>query len=170
MRPTITKKITGSALAILVLILSGLVLSCSADKQELPPAPEVVLKDVAGKQVELKDFRNKVVIVNFFATWCGPCRMEIPQLINLQGKFKDKGFQVIGISLDPNPAAVLEPFAKNMKIPYPLLLGNQDTALTFGGFRGIPTTFLITRDGKIFKKYTGVQPETVLEKDIAGLL
>ncbi|MBF0509712.1 MAG: TlpA family protein disulfide reductase [Deltaproteobacteria bacterium] len=170
MRPTKTKKIAGSVLVTLVWIFTGLFLSCAADKQELPPAPEVVLKDLAGKQVGLKDFRSKVVMVNFFATWCGPCRMEIPQLINFHGKYKDKGFEVIGISLDPNPAAVLEPFAKNMKIPYPLFLGTQDTALTFGGFRGIPTTFLITRDGKIFKKYTGVQPDSILEKDIVGLL
>lgn len=132
---------------------------------------DFVFNDLNDKPLRLSDFRGNVVLVDVWATWCGPCRMEIPGFINLYKKYKDKGFEIIGISVDEDGKKAVIPFAKEYKINYPLVVEDMDNVeKVFGPIRGIPTTFLIDRDGVIKNKYIGVRPESEFEKDIKKLL
>jgi len=126
--------------------------------------PAVTLKDLDGKDVALPDLKGKVVFVNFWATWCGPCQEEIPMLIDMQNKFASKGFIVIGIAMDEEGKSVVAPFvAKELydvegqkaHINYPILLGNDQASEQFGGILGYPTSFLISRDGRELKRFMG---------------
>jgi thiol-disulfide isomerase/thioredoxin len=126
--------------------------------------PDVTLKDLDGKDVALPDLKGKVVFVNFWATWCGPCQEEIPMLIDMQNKFASKGFTVIGIAMDEEGKSVVAPFvAKELydvegqkaHINYPILLGNDQASEQFGGILGYPTSFLISRDGRELKRFMG---------------
>ena len=139
--------------------------SASANSAESSAAPEVTFKDLHGKDVSLSAFRGKVVLVNFWATWCGPCRFEIPSLIEFQQKYGDRGFVVLGVAMDDEGKSVVEPYiAKELfdvagqKVPinYTVLLGNDAVAEKFGGIIGIPTSYLISRDGKIVKQIIGL--------------
>jgi cytochrome c biogenesis protein CcmG/thiol:disulfide interchange protein DsbE len=133
-------------------------------------APLFALKDLEGNTVRLKDLRGKVVLLNFFATWCGPCRQEISDLVGLDKKFHSKGLQVIGISLDMEGAAVLHPFVRRYGITYPVVLGDRQVVLDYGGIRGIPTSFLIDRNGMVIKHFVGFQPGQVIEAAVVELL
>ncbi|MEB3299885.1 MAG: TlpA disulfide reductase family protein [Candidatus Sericytochromatia bacterium] len=114
-----------------------------------------------AKRVSLASLKGKVVLVNFWATWCPPCRHEIPDLIRLQDDLKGKGFTVLGISLDDDPQGAVPGFVKEfgarekVRFNYPLLVGNEDVARGFGGIRGIPTTFLLDRKGVIRQRWIG---------------
>jgi cytochrome c-type biogenesis protein len=128
------------------------------------PAPEFTLKDLAGKDVSLSDYKGKVVLVNFWATWCTPCLGEIPELIEMQEKYGPKGFVILGLAMDEEGTSVVAPWVEKMrfdvkgqKLPmnYPILIASQDTADKFGGLIGYPTSVLITKDGKQLKRVTG---------------
>ena len=129
----------------------------------LPPAgvagaaPAFTLTDITGKSVSLSDFKGKVVILDFWATWCPPCRREIPDFITIQNEFGAKGVQVVGIALD-EPGKV-QAFARANGMNYPVLLGTQETATLYGGIEGIPTTFIIDRKGKIVERFEGFRPK-----------
>jgi peroxiredoxin len=112
-------------------------------------APEWVLSGLDGKTVQLSDFKGKVVVLNFWATWCPPCRREIPDLVALHTKYADQGVVVIGVSLDEGGAAGVQSFATKSGIHYPLVMGDQQTAQAYGGISSIPTTFIIGRDGRL---------------------
>ncbi|MBM3269844.1 MAG: TlpA family protein disulfide reductase [Candidatus Sericytochromatia bacterium] len=124
-------------------------------------APDFALKDLQGKTVKLSQFKGKVVMVNFWATWCPPCIHEMPSLESLYNANKKKGFVVLGISLDDEPQKEVPQFLakfkkdKGVKITYPLLVGDEKVGDSYGGIRGIPTTFLVDRKGNIAKKYIG---------------
>ncbi len=133
-------------------------------------APDFVLPDLKGKPVNSKSFLGKITVVNFWATWCGYCRLEIPQLNQLHKKYKDKGVRIVGISLDKKGASVVLPFIKTNPINYSVLFGNSDLIRNFGGFRGLPTTFLIDQEWRIQKKYPGYVDKSVIEKDVIPLL
>ena len=149
----------------------------------MKPAPELVLKDLNGKETSLQQYAGKVVLVNFWATWCDPCRTEIPWLIDLEKRYGDKGFVVLGVSMDDEGKSVVQPFvekerfdvdSQKMAMNYPILIGDSDVADKFlggiGGIVGLPTSVLISRDGKRVKTTIGpVDPEK-LERDIQGLL
>src|SRR5882724_2035032 len=129
------------------------------------PAPEVTFKDLDGTDATLAKYRGKVVLVNFWATWCDPCYIEIPWLIEMQQKYEAKGFTVLGISMDEEGKSAVAPFlakerfnVNGQKLPmnYPIVIGNDDVADKFGGLLGYPTSFLISRDGKIVKKVQGL--------------
>jgi cytochrome c biogenesis protein CcmG, thiol:disulfide interchange protein DsbE len=124
-----------------------------------------------GKDLKLASLKGKVVLLNFWATWCGPCMMEIPSFVALQAAYKNKGFQAVGVSVD-DPPDKLPPFAKEFKINYPLLVGQEreDIQEAFGGIFGIPISFLISRDGKVCRKQVGPASREQFESWIKALL
>ena len=134
-----------------------------------PDAPPISLTDIGGKKLDLADYKGKVVVLDFWATWCGPCRIEIPGLMEMQDKYAKQGFSVIGISLDDEPGPVVE-FYKEFKMNYPVAVGNQRIGELYGGIFGLPTTFLIGRDGRIYAKHTGATSPSVLEDEVQQLL
>lgn len=135
------------------------------------PAPlDFTLKDMNGIDVKLASFKGKVIVLNFWATWCGPCRVEIPYLIELQRQYGED-LVVLGVSVD-DPAEKLKPYAVEMKINYPLLVGNgrQDFQDAYGPFWGIPVTVFVSRDGLIHKKHSGIASKEQFEHEITSLL
>jgi len=138
--------------------------------QGLRATPDFILKDLSQKKVKLTDFKGKVVILNFFTTWCPPCRAEIPELIRLYRLNKEKGLMVLGVSLDMDvPAQGLATFVRNMKITYPVLMGTTDLAEKYQ-VNGVPTTILINREGMTHTRYDGLVPASRFEKDLRSLL
>ncbi|AFH50635.1 Thiol-disulfide isomerase-like protein [Ignavibacterium album JCM 16511] len=142
------------------------VITSASDKK----AADFKLKTLEGKEVKLSDFRGKVVIVDFWATWCPPCRKGIPDLISLQDEFK-KDLVVIGISLDQqNTIKDLKPFIENYKINYPVVLGDEKVVKDYGGINAIPTSFIIDQKGNIVDSHVGLVPKTVYVDQIKSLL
>ena len=133
-------------------------------------APNFKLADLSGHSVELASHRGKVVLIDFWATWCPPCRQEIPHFIELYKAYRGKGLEIIGIALDQSGAAVVKPFAQMNGINYPIVIGTPQVEAAYGGIRGIPTTFLVDKKGQIAKKYIGYQDKEVFEKEIQALL
>jgi len=134
------------------------------------PSPAWELKGVDGKLVKFSDFAGKVVILDFWATWCGPCRMEIPGFIELQKQYADKGLVVVGVSLDQDGASVVKTFMDKTGIIYPVVLGDETIVCAFGGVEGIPTTFIIDRNGRIVGMHVGYTEKTEFESEIKPLL
>jgi thiol-disulfide isomerase/thioredoxin len=143
------------------------------------PAPEVTFKDLDGKDVTLAQYKGKVVLVDFWATWCDPCRIEIPWLIELQQKYGAKGFTVLGVAMDDEGKSVVAPFLEKerfdvngQKLPmnYPIVLGNDAIADKFGGLLGYPTGYLISREGKQVKKMQGLTSYDEIAKAIESQL
>ena len=133
-------------------------------------APDFELADLSGKKVRLSDFKGKVVILDFWATWCGPCRMEIPHFVRLQSKYRAQGLAIVGLSLDADGEKSVRPFADEHDVNYTMLLANGETANLYGGVVGIPTTFVLDRQGRIVKKFIGVMPPEAFEEAIRPLL
>ena len=131
-------------------------------------APQFALQDLDGKTISLKDFGSKVIIVDFWATWCGPCRMEIPHLNQLYLENKSRGLQIVGVSMDDGSDAVKQFLLKN-RVDYPVVMGNDGIASDFGGVEGLPTKFIIDRNGNIVRKLVGYQVAE-LERTIRELL
>lgn len=127
------------------------------------------LKDSNGKTVRLSDFKGKVVVLDFWATWCPPCRKEIPGFVNLHNNYQAKGVEVIGVSLDRGWPQV-KTFMQEYRISYTILLGDQKLTEMYGGFTGIPTTFVIDRNGVIRDVHTGYMPEETFEESVKLLL
>lgn len=130
-----------------------------------------VLKDLAGADVKLSAFRGKVMLVNFWATWCGPCKIEIPWFVDLQTRYGKDGFQVLGISID-DTLDRLTPYAAQYKINYPVLqgLGHKEVQEAFGPLWGVPTTYVISREGKLCAKHIGATARAGFEAEVQGLL
>ncbi len=163
--------------AFLALLLFFLVLYLGVQKREAEvrelkgtltgqPAPNFTLKTADGKEVSLKDFKGKVVLINFWATWCPPCREELPLFEKIYEKYKDKGFVILAINTDPEN---LKDFMKDfgVKLTFPILIGD-DKILDLYPVRGLPTSFLIDREGKIVKVRLGIYRD--LEEDLRKLL
>lgn len=132
---------------------------------------DFVFNDLNDKPLRLSDFRGKVVLVDVWATWCPPCREEIPGFIKLYEKYKDKGLEIIGISVDQGGKNIVKTFTEKFKINYHIVIGDPEEVMKiFGPIRGIPTTFLIDEKGMIKNKYIGYRPEEVFEEDIKKLL
>jgi len=149
--------------------------SLQAATAESKPEPEIKLKDLQGKDVSLADLKGKVVFVNFWATWCGPCQEEIPSLIDMQNKYASKGFTVLGIAMDEEGKSVVAPFVAKEKydvngqqvpINYPIVIGSDEAADKFGGVMGYPTSFLISRSGKQIMKFQGPPDTDIVEKAV----
>lgn len=119
--------------------------------------------------LDLTNYRGKVVLLDFWATWCTPCRGETPHLVELQNKYREQGLQVVGISMDDGPKPVHE-FYEEFKMNYPVALGNEKVAEAYGGVLGLPVTFLIGRDGRVAAKYVGEVQMPTLEHWVKSLL
>jgi peroxiredoxin len=142
---------------------------CNAKKK---PAPlDFTLKDMHGKDVKLADFKGKVIMLNFWATWCGPCQYEIPMFVQLQEQYRNQGVVFLGVSVDDDPGDALQQFAQTKHMNYPVLIGkDNEIQEAYGPLFGIPTTMLISRDGTICTRYAGARPKEKFESDIKALL
>jgi len=139
-------------------------------EKEWGNAPDFTLPQLNGKSLTLSDFKGKVIILNFWATWCPPCRMEIPDFVELFEKYKDEGLVIIGVSLDGGDSRSVKQFSEKYKINYPIVLGNAKVTKDYGGVRAIPATFVINRKGNIKEKYIGYQPRSTFEEEAKKLL
>jgi thiol-disulfide isomerase/thioredoxin len=129
------------------------------------------LKDVSGKNVRLADYKGKVILLDFWATWCGPCKIEIPWFVEFQNKYGPQGLQVVGVSVD-DTVEMLRPYVKDLKMNYPVLLGlhHDDIQDAYGPLWGIPVTSIISRDARICAKHSGISSKENFEKEIKSLL
>lgn len=136
----------------------------SAFNNDDPVAPEFRLKDLEGNEVALSDFKGKVIFLNFWATWCGPCKYEIPDFIEVYDKYNEKGLEIIGISLDRIGVGKLQNFVEEYKINYPIVLGSQKVQDDYKPGQFIPVTFIIDREGKIRHRQVGPMRKDTIEK------
>lgn len=135
------------------------------------PMPRFVLSSVTdGKAIDSNTYKGKALLINFWATWCPPCRKEIPSLIELQEKHGAKGFSVIGISTDQGGSSLVAKFAQKMQINYPVVISDNDTPRNFGNILGIPTSFLVDKEGNVRKRYDGYVDHETLERDLLQIL
>jgi thiol-disulfide isomerase/thioredoxin len=155
---------------------SGVSASASGSGKDAPP---VAFKNLQGQDLALTSLKGKVVVLNFWATWCEPCRIEIPWMIGFQDKYAAKGFTMLGVAMDDEGKSVVEPYVEKTqfdvdghqeKMNYPIVLGNDDLAAKFGGLIGLPTTVIISKDGKIAKRFIGLANHDELQKEIESLL
>jgi len=132
--------------------------------------PDFALKDSSGKTVQLSDYHGKVVLLNFWATWCAPCKVEIPWFVEFQRQFKDTDFAVLGVSMDEDGWNSVRPYMKDHPFNYPVVIGNDDVGKLFGEIDDLPTTFIIDRDGHIVKKHVGLISKSDYQTEITALL
>jgi thiol-disulfide isomerase/thioredoxin len=149
---------------------SILIISAAFCYQSKEKAPNFTLKTKEGQTITLSKLKGKVVLINFWATWCGPCRAEIPGFKEVYNKYKSKGLEIVGISLDENGWEDVTPFMKQYSINYPVVIGNEKTAKAYGDIYGLPTSFVIDKQGYIVDKHVGLLSKEQLEEKIKGLL
>ena len=164
---------------LLIVIATMLTLAGSGCKQSQSTFQTVQMKSLEDSNITVADYHGKVVLVNFWATWCDPCRVEIPWLIEMQNKYGPKGFTVLGIAMDEEGKPVVAPFVakerydvngQKLAMNYPIVVGNEKVAEKFGGLLGYPTSILISRDGKVLKRTTGLINYDATTKMIEGAL
>jgi len=143
--------------------------SATPSATEHSPAPAFSLTDINGQKLDLASYRGKIVLLDFWATWCAPCRTEIPHFIELQNKYGSQGLQIIGISLDDS-AKPVQKFYAEQKMNYPVAVGDDKLADQYGGVLGLPVAFLIDREGRIITQHTGETDAAVFEKEVAEAL
>jgi len=134
------------------------------------PAPNFSLKDADDKVVNLADYRGKVVLVNFWATWCGPCEAEIPWFIEFEKKYKDQGFAVLGVSMDDDGWKSVRPYIASHKINYRIMIGSEMVSQQFGEIEALPTSFVLDREGRIASNHVGLVDKVDYQNEIVKLL
>jgi thiol-disulfide isomerase/thioredoxin len=133
-------------------------------------APALVLKDVRGRTVRISDYKGKVVLLNFWATWCPPCRAEMPDLIKIQREYQSKGLQVIGITYPPETIREVRQFMRKLGVNYPIALGRKETKVLFDQTDTLPVTIVIDRKGKVHERIEGILLPEEFEEKIKPLL
>lgn len=154
--------------------------ACSSETQPVPStlkdpasrhkAPEFALKDYRGNVIHLSDYRGKIVLLDFWATWCGPCNVEIPWFKDFESKYKGRGFEVVGVSMDDSGWKAVEPFMQSKRMNYQIVLGDDKTGDQFGGIQVLPTVFLIDREGRVALVDVGLGAKKEFEDAIEQLL
>ena len=134
------------------------------------PAPDFELTSLDGKRVKLSDFRGKAVLLNFWATWCSPCKVEMPWFVELQNKYGNDGLVVLGVAMDDTEASKIARFTSEMGVNYPVLLGNDKVSEDYGNVQYLPTSFFINRDGKFVDKGVGLIDHNEAEKYVQKAL
>jgi peroxiredoxin len=160
----------------MVLMLAG----CSTEQQPLhsslkvegkrQEAPDFALRDANGKTVKLSDYRGKVILLDFWATWCGPCKMEIPWFMEFERKYKDRGFAVLGLSMDDDGWQSVKPFVQELGVNYRIMIADEHTGDLYGGIEALPTAFLIDREGRVATEKVGVSSRRDFQDGIEELL
>jgi thiol-disulfide isomerase/thioredoxin len=166
-----------AAMALAAVLISGAVVEAQrrptplCNAAPVPNALDHVLKDVAGRDVSLRSFSGKIVLLNFWATWCVPCKVEIPSFVELYERYQRRGVEIVGVDVGESRATV-EPYVRQMKVNYPILLtGDRKDLLTaFGVDIGLPTTVIINRDGSVCRRRVGLMSRELFEQVIKALL
>ena len=161
-----------------IALLSALLAGCSSSPTRAAgvseggrkAAPDFTLIEGNGRPVKLSKYKGKVVLLNFWATWCGPCKTEIPWFIEFEKTYKDRGFETLGVSMDENGWQAVRPFVKKMAVNYPVMIGNDGVAQLYGGIEALPSTFLIDRDGRIASVHLGLVGRHDYEDEILRLI
>jgi thiol-disulfide isomerase/thioredoxin len=130
------------------------------------PAPDFALQTLDGKTLRLSDFRGKGVLLNFWATWCVPCKVEMPWFVELQKQYASQGLQVLGVAMDDASAEDIAKFAKELGVNYPIVIGKEAVGDAYGGIPFLPATFYVGRDGKVVDKIYGLKSRSDIEDDI----
>ena len=170
-----TRKLTIAGTAVVMVVLGVLLVRHMRPGSQGPApkqhalAPDFTLSQLNGEQLTLSSYHGKVVLLDFWATWCVPCREEIPHFVELQDKYRERGLQIIGVSMDDS-ADPVRPFAQQFRMNYPVVMGNAKLGEEYGGVLGLPIAFLLDRDGRIVKKHIGATAIEVLDREIAPLL
>lgn len=139
-------------------------------EKDRKPAPEFTLKDSHGRVAKLSEYKGKVVLLNFWATWCGPCKIEIPWFIDFEQRFKDRGFAVLGVSMDEDGWEAVKPYLTERKVNYRVVIGNDEVADQYGGVSSLPTSFLVDKTGRIASVHVGLVSKSVYQNEIEQLL
>jgi cytochrome c biogenesis protein CcmG/thiol:disulfide interchange protein DsbE len=153
-----------------ILILAMMLTGCDKNKENLKDAPDFTLRNGYGETFTLSDQKGKMVIINFWATWCPPCQREIPDFIDLYQKYKEDGLMIVGVSVDQTGWDVVDKYIQNMGIQYPVMMFTPDVIRNYDNFQSIPTTFIIDKKGRIVNKITGYRPRSFWEEEIKKIL
>ena len=183
--PTKSTARSATIIIILILVVTGMIISSkylvknqaatgtslAGGNVQGKTAPDFVLTSIDGKPVKLSDFKGKAVVLNFWATWCAPCKIEIPWFEDLQKQYGPQGLEIVGVNMDDNPTIdSIGKFAREQKINYTVLLGTEQVADLYGGAEALPTTFYIGRDGKIVARAFGLISHKEIEQNIQSAL
>ena len=157
-------------LSIAVVFTVFLFTACTAQQEKREKAPNFSLQTQNGKVIELSKLTGKVVLVNFWATWCPPCRAEIPDFIEVYNTYKSKGFEIVGIALDEDGWSKVAPYIEKAKMNYPVVLGSAKVVQQYGGIEAIPTTFIVDKKGYIAGSQVGLLSKELVEQKLKSLL
>jgi thiol-disulfide isomerase/thioredoxin len=134
------------------------------------PAPDFTLQSLEGKNIQLSGYKGQAVLLNFWATWCGPCKIEMPWFVELQKEYGPQGLQIVGVAMDDASKEDITRFVKEMGVNYPILIGKENVGNDYGGVNVLPTTFFIDRDGKIVAREFGLQSRSIFVDNIKKAL
>lgn len=155
---------------VLTVLILGIVLALGMMFPDPEKAPDFALKNAKGELVTLSSLGGKIVVINFWATWCGPCRAEIPGFLEVYDEYKSKGLEIVGISLDSDGWESIKPFVNKYGITYPVVLGDMKTIRNYGGIRAIPTTFIVDRKGNVAVRHVGYMSKSDFLRQVKQLL